>query len=665
MSALAALLILPVLLGQTGAVPTEPPAASQPQRDVGEVDRPPVLPEPAAGKPGTRAAKAGNGAASPSLHAVVPVRTPAPSGVYGLWALAPAIVAIVAAIVTRQVIMALVLGILTAAGMMLHLGGDHNPLHIIASATQTYLLGVLAPLEKSGAAVDFSHLQILTFTLVIGGMVGAIRANGGTAALVARLTRRVRTREQGQLRGFLAGIVVFFDDYANALIVGPAMRPIFDRLGLSREKLAYVVDSTAAPVASILIGTWLATEIGYIQDGLNGLGDKVPAFLAGMTGTTAFWASIPYRTYALLALVMVFIIAMTGRDFGGMRTAEARAAGGAREASDHAASNTAEPADGRGWWLGAVPVVVLVGMTVGLMVWTGWQAVQEDAAKAAAISFEDAGHIRDSLVSILGDANSYVALLYGSLAAVTAAVVTTLLAGALPLGKTMEAVTSGMSRMFAACIVLVLAWGLSQGGKDLHLGDAASTFLSAKVASGAFSAVWLPTAIFISACVVSFATGTSWGTMGILCPATVTISASVLGALPAEQALPLFYASVGAVLTGAVFGDHCSPISDTTVLSAIASECDLGRHVWTQMPYALVVAVVGILSTDVLSYSLGRWAPGFYTDVWSAGGRNQYFGLVVGAITLGVIVFLFGRKPKPERRSPTPEWDGAPGKAES
>ncbi|MCZ6683352.1 MAG: hypothetical protein O7B26_09210 [Planctomycetota bacterium] len=626
-------------------------------------DRPPVMPAPVASTdtPADSTERLEDGAASsetePTQAQTEPPDINEPQHIYGLWALAPAMVAIILAIAIRQVIIALVFGILTAAGMMVFVPGEiavgqslYNPITIITYAVDNYLFRAIAPLNDAGDGVKYTRLYILIFTLMIGGMVGVIQANGGTRAVVDRLTRRVTRREQGQIRGFFAGIAVFFDDYANAMIVGPSMRPIFDRLRLSREKLAYIVDSTAAPVASIFIGTWLAAEIGYIDQGLDSLGEVKPAFLSAMNGTTAFWGSLPYRTYAILALVMVFVIAITGRDFGSMRRAENDAFANPTRRETLNSEETTEPT--RSIWLGLLPVLVLVFGTMTLLATTGWFAVQKIPEEAAKIDWSSVVPIRDSLGVVLGQADSNAALLYASLAALAVAILITKTAGALSLAKTMDAVSSGVSRMAAACIVLVLAWGLSDAGDNLQLGKVASSFLSDKIERGVFSLSWLPLSIFVSACIVSFATGTSWGTMGILCPAVVTISASVLGDLPQDQALPIFYASVGAVLTGAVFGDHCSPISDTTVLSSIASECELGRHVWTQMPYALTVAAVGILATDGLDFALQKWAGTFYDSTWTAHGLNQYYSLIIGVILLVLIVLAIGRRPA--RQTPEP-----------
>ncbi len=561
----------------------------------------------------------------------------APAERYGLWVILPAAVAIVLAIVTRQVLIALPLGILTGAVMVCALQGIRNPFEVVAFSLQHYLFGVLYPLNPANPDdLDqaYKHLQTLVFTLFIGGMIGLIEANGGTRAMVARVTHLMKTRRGGQVGSFGAGLLVFFDDYANCLIIGPAMRPVFDKLRISREKLAYIVDSTAAPVASLFIGTWLAAEINFLDTALATVREATPAFLAGMDGASAFWGSIPYRTYPILAIFMVFVIAVSGRDFGSMRKAEARAAGGGWEAAGRAEETAA---DTRHWLLGLLPVLMLIVLTLGLLIKTGYAACR---AEGLALDFGSWSGFKVAIRNVFGQADTYQALLYAGLSCLVIALVTTLASRALSLARSTEAITQGMCRIFGAQIILILAWGLSSATTDLQLGQVARDYLWDLERRQLFSAEFLPLAIFLTAAVVSFSTGTSWGTMGILCPTTVAVAAHLLGSLPAEQALPLFYASVGAVLGGAVFGDHCSPISDTTVLSAMASDCPLEAHVRTQLPYALVTAVVGLVCTSLLGYGLARWKPQLHADYW-----NVYAGTLLAAVLLGCIVFLVGRRP--------------------
>ncbi|HRX85912.1 MAG TPA: Na+/H+ antiporter NhaC family protein, partial [Phycisphaerae bacterium] len=529
---------------------------------------------------------------------------------YGGWTLAPALVAIVCAVATRQVIPSLLLGILVAGGMMYRVeagagvGAWGLMLGTAQRSIETYIVG---------ACTDSGHVKVIVFTLIIGGMVGVVGASGGTRALVNVIARHASNSRRGQFTAWLAGLVVFFDDYANSMIVGPTMQPICDRLGISRAKLAYIVDSTAAPVASIaLIGTWVGTELQYIGDGLADVARTgTPPFLAKVDAWQAFVYSIPYRFYAILAIVMVLLIAMTRREFGAMRGAEADPAAGRDD------SRLLEPVDDAGghWTHAAIPILTLVGVTMTVLVWPGF--VARHAALTAGEPFP--------VQKFFEHADSYNAILYGAFACAAVALLIAVGTRRLTLTAGTDALTGGMARVFPAIVVLVLAWALSAGSVDLHVGQVVSAWLIEK----GFSLNWLPLGVFTCAAFVSFATGTSWGTMGILCPMVVRIAADLGANMPAAEALPLFYGSVGGVLSGAIFGDHCSPISDTTVLSAIASGCPLGTHVWTQLPYAFVTAFVAMGLGDTLC---------------SKFEHSPWIGQAVGAIALVVILYVFGRR---------------------
>jgi Na+/H+ antiporter NhaC len=499
-----------------------------------------------------------------------------PEKIYNLWTTAPALVAIGLAIITRQVVISLAVGVLVAAFMLLPCW----PADQTYEANNAAVAGARVAVETFlvGAMADPDHIKIMVFTLTIGAMVGIIGATGGTAALVHLVSRRARKRRAGQLVAWAAGLVVFFDDYANSMIVGPTMRPIFDRLKISREKLAYVVDSTAAPVASIaLIGTWVGAEIGFIQSGLDDLSGALPAALGGVTAYESFLFSLPYRFYPIFALVLVMLVAATGRDFGPMARAEA-------------AVPTNPPPDTPGqkqvpirrWWLAGVPVLILISGTLAIIISTGVASLP----KGQPFTFR----------TVLEQADPYASILYAAIGSAAVAALLGTLSRAVSLRQTMEAAMAGMAGMFPAIVVLVLAWSLSAATQALHLGEA----VTASLQRAEVSAEWLPLLIFLAAAGVSFATGTSWGTMGILCPVVVTVSARLIADLPPEPALQLFYASVGSVLAGAIFGDHCSPISDTTVLSAAASGCSLEQHVWTQAPYAAVAALVAVVAGNLL-----------------------------------------------------------------
>jgi len=262
----------------------------------------------------------------------------------------------------------------------------------------------------------------------------------------------------------------------------------------------------------------------------------------------------------------------------------------------------------------------MVAMTIVILVWPGWQGLREDSS----ISSGTLRHLLDK-----GD--PYRSILYAALAGLTLAILISVATRTLRLRKGLDAGLDGMARMFPAIVILILAWSLSDSTQALELGKV----VTAKLEQAAFPAVYLPMAVFGAACLVSFATGSSWGAMGILCPVAVEVAAGLCADLPTDQARPLFYSAVGAVLAGAIFGDHCSPISDTTVLSSLASSCTLEQHVWTQLPYALLAAVVSVVAGHVLCNVLGqRW----------------WVGLLVGAVLLLLFVLVVGRRP------PRPSW---------
>ena len=634
-----------VLLGTSGAVaqpePDPGPQATTPSEvGVPALDAPEEVVEPAA-------------SAAQAAPAPAPEPEPKDPLSYHWWVLLPAGLAILLAIFVRQVVPALFIGVLVGAYMMFpclsveHRLADGNPaVNGFRLAVEDYVVGALVEAKD-----DHGHMKIIVFTLVIGGLVGVIGRNGGTAGLVKLVAGETRSPRRGALTAWLAGLVVFFDDYANTMIVGPTMRSVFDRLRLSRAKLAYIVDSTAAPVASLaLIGTWIGAEIGYIQGGIDSVtASGVPAFLEvapgqALDGMQAFLGSLPYRFYPILALVLVFLICLTGRDFGPMKSSEARALG-ANSPAEAAESQvrSADQVEPR-WALGLLPILVLLFVTLGVLYVTGRYNPATQAALSAA-GQEGAGGAGQALTwakqasLLLANSNAYLAILYGAVIAACFAVLQTMLAQVCTVREVVDAGVEGMSRMFPAIVILTLAWALSKVSTDLKLGETVAGWLE----HAGFSVYWLPVAVFGSAALISFATGTSWGTMGILCPVTVEIAARLIPGtegLDDAHARHLFYAAVGSVLAGAIFGDHCSPISDTTVLSSVATGCRHEEHVWTQIPYALVTAVVAMGLGDVLC--------SVYDQPW-------YYGLAGGTVLLVLVVLLIGRRPAPFPPFPPPQ----------
>ena len=523
---------------------------------------------------------------------------------YGFVSLLPPLAAVLLAIATRRVLLSLGAGLLLGALIV----AQWNPVLAVRLAVGKYLFG---------SVWDADHGLVLAFTLLMGAMVGVVHVGGGMHALVDRLARVARNRRGGQLTVWGLGLAVFFDDYANSLLLGSTMRPLMDRLKVSREKLAFLVDSTAAPVAGLaVVSTWVAGEIGYIGDGL----DQVRLAGGPVDPLAVFVATIPYRFYVLWMLLLVPMIAILGRDFGPMLRAERRAAGhappGDRPARHDALARLPEPEPGvpRRWINALGPVALVVAVTLGVWFATGVRAV-------AAASEGPAGWI-----DVMEAGDSYTALVFGSAAGWGLAV---LLAGAQRAARgaqLVRATLAGARMMMPAMFILWLAWALAEvsGRGDLRTGEYLGSLLEGRI-----DVAWMPSVVFLAASLVAFSTGTSWGTMGILTPLVVPIVCRMLqaaGSVPSADA-PILLASIGSVLAGAIFGDHCSPISDTTVLSSRASGCDHIAHVWTQLPYALVVGAVAIL--------LGTLPVGLGAPVWLL--------LPAGPIALLVVVRFVGR----------------------
>ncbi|MDT8322641.1 MAG: Na+/H+ antiporter NhaC family protein [Bacteroidota bacterium] len=521
----------------------------------------------------------------------------------GVLSILPPLLAIVLALLLRQVIVSLFVGVWLGAVFVF----DYDPFGGFLRVLDHYIIDALA---------DPDHMSIIAFSMLFGGMVGVISKSGGTLGIASQLTRIARSARGGQLATWLLGFVIFFDDYANSLIVGNTMRPITDRLRISREKLAFLVDATAAPVTAVLfISTWIGYEVGLIDAAMKSVD------LQAHNAYAVFLDMLPYSFYPILTLVFGLLIAATGRDFGSMARAEHRAHSsgqlyrdGAQLATDLTDSAAVLPDAGvrPRWWNAAVPIVVVVLGALGGLYYTGHEAI----AAAGGDDF--------SLGSVIGAANSYKAMLWASLLSCVTAIVLAVGQRILRVSEAMDAWFNGLKSMLLAMLILTLAWSIGQITAELHTAD-----YLVQVLKGSLPPQWLPALTFLVAAVISFSTGTSWGTMGIIMPIVIPLSV-VLGqdaGLAADPAYGVTLGTIASVLSGAVFGDHCSPISDTTILSSMASACDHIDHVRTQLPYALLVGVVSI--------SVGL--------IPSAFGLSPWISIVLGAALLGAALRAFGR----------------------
>lgn len=526
---------------------------------------------------------------------------------YGFLSLLPPVAAILLAITTRRVVFSLASGVFLGAFIL----ADGNLWRAIPSVLEDHLWTNL---------IDPAHLRVFAFTALMGAMVGVIHRCGGMLGLVILLSPLARGRRSGQLTAWLLGMVVFFDDYANTLLLGTTLRPLADRLRISREKLAYLVDSTAAPVAGLaLVSTWVAGEIGFIRTGFAGLESEV----VQVDAFRVFVATIPYRFYVLWCLILVPLVALLGREFGPMWQAEQQAA--VRRPPDIQSPSpgqlgSSEPLAPGGWDQAVLPVLVVILVTGMLLITTGRQALRDEAAEAAEATTQLADPLTDgvgatafgsvaepSWLDSFAAGDSYLALLYGSLAGLVCALLWGRLRGSMPADDLRIAGMYGARQMLPALVILWLAWTLSGMTDQDGLGTA---IYLGQMLEGRITAAWLPTIVFLMSSLVAFATGTSWGTMGILMPLVIRIAWQMLGSDRGvvDPYDPLLLAAVGSVLAGAIFGDHCSPLSDTTILSSHASGCDHVQHVRTQLPYALLGAAAAILfGTLPVGYGINVW----------------------------------------------------------
>ena len=530
------------------------------------------------------------------LYAFGPVNGPMPPWM----SILPPLVAIVMALLIKEVISSLFVGILTGTFLMALYGGA-SP----ASALGGGLLRVVDTYVV-GSLFDADHVTIIVFTLLIGGMVRIITANGGMQGVVNWLSKRAKGPRSGQLMTFCMDLCIFFDDYSNTLVVGNTMRPIADKLKVSREKLAYIVDSTSAPVVAVaFVTTWIGAELSYISDGIKAIGLDASAY-------SVFFHSLAYSFYPFLTLGFVLMVIFSGRDFGPMLKAECKA----RQVSSMEMEMTERVLRPAHIIDALVPLLVLIfGTIIGLMA-TGYDASVWQAGPG----------FFSKLSSTIGAADSYKALLWASLLSLLTAIVVTLLRGSLTFAKVMEEMVEGFKSMFNAVLILTMAWSIALVTKDMHTAE----FVSQLLVQWSLSPVLVPVLTFVLAALIGFSTGTSWGTMAILYPLILPASWLLCQeqGLSVDATMPLFYNVVASVLAGAVMGDHCSPISDTTIMSSLASSCNHLQHVATQMPYALTVGAVALL-IGVLPTALGL-------PSWAA--------FLMGFVVLGLVVRLVGKK---------------------
>jgi len=530
---------------------------------------------------------------------------------WGVWTLIPPLVAIILAFITKNVLLSLFTGVFS--GVYILLIEKHN---IFSSFIFSFLKVTQEILEAISSPWNAG---IILQTLTIGGLIALISRMGGAKAIAKSLSKKAKSPTSAQIYTWLLGIVVFFDDYANALTVGPIMRPITDKMRISREKLAFIIDSTAAPIAGIaLISTWIGYELGLIKDGFHIIGQDVNAY-------GIFVSTIPFRFYNIFILIFIFFSAILLREFGPMRRAELRTR---RTGKVHSAtaelmsdleSQGIQPKENIKLRIvnAVLPISTLIIVAFLGLYYNGYQTIMAGDNIELINKINDIPISMFSLRHCFSNSNAAIALFQAALFSSILAAVMGRLQKIFSIKEAIEIWVKGVKSLIITILILALAWALGSIVKELGTARYLVNILSGRIPPFLLSSI-----IFILGATISFATGTSYGTMGILMPLTIPLAYAI-------SPDPLFLSiNIGAVLTGAIFGDHCSPISDTTILSSMGASCDHIDHVRTQLFYAIPVAIIAILF-GYIPVSLG-------VPVW--------LSLFIGSSVIFLLIFFIGKK---------------------
>ncbi|WP_142506252.1 Na+/H+ antiporter NhaC family protein [Melghirimyces algeriensis] len=487
--------------------------------------------------------------------------------------LLPPLIAIGAALLTREVILSLLLGIASGSVIL----ADFSVTQGLADSFQVIFAQIADP--------EWSVPTII-FLLILGGLTNLIGESGGAEGFGRWAMSNVKSRAGAQMVPFAAGCAVFIDDYFNCLAVGQIARPITDRQGVSRAKLAYILDATAASVCILVpLSSWGAYLMSQIAKPIQQYG------VDSLSPMTAFISLIPANYYAISALLLVFLTVWLRIDFGPMKKHEQKAMQSVQKQRVESQQNGKSVMDL------VLPLAMLIGVTLFFILQTGGYFEQ-----------------KKGVIQVLGDADVMLSLLYAGVISIIFTAVLYIPRKRIQAGEFLSIFSKGMESMLGAVVILVLAWSVGDIVEKLGTGE----YLAGLVKSASLPLEMMPIVLFIISGIMAFSTGTSWGTFAIMIP----IGAAIAGQFSPDWVLPF----IGAVLGGAVFGDHCSPISDTTILSSAGAQCDHMDHVRTQLPYALLAA--GTASAGYLVY-------GLLHEVW--------IGLV-SAVTLLVVVLLFIKK---------------------
>lgn len=525
----------------------------------------------------------------------------------GAMSLLPIILAVALAFATGDVILSLFTGYIGGMAMLAVVEGTAAsalPGAVLSRACR----GIVA------TASTWDNASVLILCVAVGGMVEVLRCTGGFAVLAGRLVRRINSPRKANIISQLFCTLFFFDDYANALISGPVLQTMTDKAGLSRARLSYIVDSTAAPVAGIaVVSSWVAVEVSVIDEGLALAG-------LGMSGFELFLHSIPYCFYCLFALAFMLLSSVMGREYGPMLTAEREARRARREkAADAEAENApADKRDGRRVFVCVFSVALLL-VTAMLSFYTSGRA---EAVELGLIA-PGAPFTLATVSTAVAQADTIFLVLRAALLCGLAAIALAKLLGLSTVGEGIKAWLHGAEALMPTIVILLLAWSLADVVKNLG-----TVYYVVEIISAGVPAFLVPSLIFVCCCLISFASG-SYGCMFMVMPMAIPIASAVVGAENLAGDSSFLLLCVASVLSGSIFGDHCSPMTDCTVLAALGSGCNIMEHVRTQLPYAMTVAAVTIVFGTLLT----------------ALGVGVWLSLALGCAAMAALLLVIGKKP--------------------
>ena len=566
-----------------------------------------------------------------------------------LWmSIIPPLVAILMALLLKEAISSIFMGVFIGAAIMgMYAHGSIGFFKGFFAVLDTY---ILEPLREWG------NIAVVLFTITIGMIVSVITKNGGMQGVVNALSKFATSAKRAQLTTWVLGIAIFIDDYANTLVVGNSVRPITDKMRISREKLSYLVDSTAAPITSIaFVTTWIGAELGYIQKGMDAISSMGGEINEGVY--SIFISSLQYSFYPIFTLIFMLFLILKGKDFGPMYNAEMRARKTGQLRGDKVSNSSDSHADQPQitpkalnhlkWYNAIIPLlIVIIGAIIGLF-YTGSNSLYDQLTQAGVpvtgngffavwnnlhlLPENTPDSFFQKLGTLIGSSDSYYALMWASLLGLAVALTMTLSQKLMNITEAIDTTLDGAKSMLPAISLLAMAWGLAKVTQEMHTAD----FITQMMGDN-FSPWLLPGLTFLLSAIVAFSTGSSWGTMAVIFPLMLPASWKVCmdAGYEPQEALMIFYNVVSTVLAGAVLGDHCSPISDTTILSSLASSCNHIDHVKTQLPYALTVGGVSL----------------FLGTIPGALGLPAWIIFPIGIATLYFIVHFFGKK--------VPEYNG-------